>query len=114
MRWSLRSWHGAISYKAHGPIVPGRGLIPEKRLPGHMASPRRFPFGWKSSSDVHQSLKLQFFHNQLDFLEHLPAAAGEIREGPVPVGQQIDDPLAAAQREGEDILVPTTPVRYLP
>ena len=49
-------------------------------------------------SDGNQSLHLQFSQNQLDFLDTLAAAAGEIGESTVSVDEKIDVPLEARQR----------------
>lgn len=73
-------------------------MVPEKLLPTQKMS----------VSDGNQSLRLQFSQNQCDFLDILPAAAGEIGESTASVDEKIHVPLAACQRYRRDIPSDTT------
>ena len=73
-----------------------RPLAPCARL--RPISEKPLPTKRISVSDRNQSLRLQFPQSQLDFLDTLAAAAGEIGESTASVDEKIDVPLEARQR----------------
>ena len=60
-----------------------------------LISEKLLPTKSMSVSDSNQPLRLQFSQNQLDFLDTLSGAAGEIGESTVSVDEKIDVPLEA-------------------